>query len=327
MFFKSIVFFVFVILVFLLPTFLPPIPKLNATIAFILGIFYSLCCGNHLQNITERWSKRFLAWSIIGLGFSMNLIAIYEISRAGIVFTILGILLAIILGYYLGKLFNLNKEQTSLVSFGTAICGGSAIAVLSQSIRASAVSVSSSLAVVFLFNALALLVFPPIGNALNLSQEQFGLWSALAIHDTSSVIGASLQYGNKALEIATTVKLGRAIWIIPFAIIISFIYFKKSNFQEKQDNNNQKKKYPWFILWFLLAAAAATWIPKVAEYGIAIKSLAEKLLVFTLFLIGTNLTKEVFKEVGFKPFIMGGILWIIISLVTLFFVYFNYIKL
>lgn len=324
--FKSIVFLGCIILVFLLPAFLPPVPKLNATIAFILGILYSLSFGNKFQYLTEKWSKRFLAWSIIGLGFGMNLISIYTISRSGIFYTISGILLTLLLGFLLGKFFTLNKEQSTLISFGTAICGGSAIAVLSQSIRASSIAISSSLAVVFLYNALALLIFPSVGNYLNLSEEQFGLWSALAIHDTSSVIGASLQYGNKALEIATTVKLGRAIWIIPFAFVISFLYFKQIGLKEKTETQKQKKNYPLFILWFLLAAAAATWIPKVAEYGIVIKSFSEKLLVLTLFLIGTNLTKEVFKEIGFKPFLMGGILWVLVSIMTLFFVYFNIIR-
>lgn len=314
---NSIVFFLFIIAVFLFPQFFPSFSKLDGTLAFVLGIFYSLFFGNKYKSLTQLWSKRFLSWSIVGLGFGMNLITVLNVGRTGLFYSIIGILLAILIGYVLGRYLKINSEQSSLVSFGTAICGGSAIAVLSQSIKASSTAISASLAVVFLYNALALFIFPQIGSFFNLTQEQFGLWSALAIHDTSSVIGASYQYGEKALEIATTVKLGRALWIIPFAVIISYFYDKKNFKAVENKPEKQKKNRPWFILGFLMAAAAATWIPIVNEYGSQLNSISKKLLVLTLFLIGTNLTKEVIKKVGFRPFILGGILWALISIITL----------
>lgn len=314
---NSIFFFLFIIAVFLFPQFFPGFSKLDGTLAFVLGIFYSLFFGNKYQSLTQLWSKRLLSWSIVGLGFGMNLITVLNVGRTGLFYSIIGILLTILIGCVLGKYLKINSEQSSLVSFGTAICGGSAIAVLSQSIKASSASISASLAVVFLYNALALFIFPQIGSYFNLTQEQFGLWSALAIHDTSSVIGASYQYGEKALAIATTVKLGRALWIIPFAVIISYFYSKKNFKAIENKPEKQKKNRPWFILGFLMAAAAATWIPIVNEYGSQLNSISKKLLVLTLFLIGTNLTKEVIKKVGLRPFILGGILWALISIITL----------
>ncbi|WGL58921.1 putative sulfate exporter family transporter [Pigmentibacter sp. JX0631] len=314
---NGIIFFLFIVAVFLFPYFFPNSAKLNGTFAFVLGIIYSFSLGNKYLSLTQSWGKRLLSWSIVGLGFGMNLITVLEVGRTGLVYSILGILLTILFGYVLGRTLKINPEQSLLVSFGTAICGGSAIAVLSQSIKASGAAISASLAVVFLYNALALLIFPQIGSYLNLNQEQFGLWSALAIHDTSSVIGASYQYGDKALAIATTVKLGRALWIIPFAIIISSFYkknyFNKNSLRDEQ----QKKNIPWVIIGFLLAAASATWIPIVNKYGSILNLISSKLLVLTLFLIGTNLTKEVIQKVGLKPFILGGILWVLISAITL----------
>ena len=246
----------------------------------------------------------------------MNLAVIAEVGLKGIGYTVVGISSAVILGSLLGKVFQVDKDTSLLVSVGTAICGGSAIAAVAPVIKARHHEISVSLGIVFMLNALALFLFPPIGHALDLSQHQFGLWSALAIHDTSSVVGATLQYGKEALETGTTIKLARAMWIIPVAMIIG--YFRSKNETVKSD---VKPKRPWFILGFLLAAAIVTFYPDLRPYGRYIEMVAKRLMVLTLFLIGSGLTRETLKTVGFKPFLQGISLWIIMASGSLFFIY------
>jgi uncharacterized integral membrane protein (TIGR00698 family) len=217
----------------------------------------------------------------------------------------------LLLGTLLTKLFKVENETGLLITVGTAICGGSAIAAVTPVIRAKHHTVSVALGTVFILNALALVIFPPIGHWLQMSQEQFGLWSALAIHDTSSVVGATVSYGAEAAQVGTTVKLARALWIVPLAFGIGLI-FNRNNKGEAG-----KAKKPWFILGFLIAAALVTWVPMLKPAGAIVEMVAKRTLVVTLFLIGAGLSKETLRQVGVRPFVLGIGLWIITGTVTL----------
>lgn len=322
---SQIIFPLVACLLLVIPHFDPRIARMASGLAVISGILLALIFGNPYPSKTSYIASKLLTWSVVGLGFGMNLITVAKVGLSGIGYTVAGISLTVLLGLYLGKWLR-NKEDTSLlVTFGTAICGGSAIAALAPTIKANPHSISVSLAIVFLLNAVALLIFPPLGHLFSLSQEQFGLWSALSIHDTSSVVGASLQYGDKALEIGTTVKLARALWIVPVTLIVAFFIEKK--LKKSQDPNQivGKAKKPWFILGFLAAAAIATWVPWAKTPGLIIKDIAENALILTLFCIGANLSREAIKNVGAKPLLQGLVLWVITASVTLLCVYFNLI--
>jgi len=246
--------------------------------------------------------------SVIGLGFGMNITSAIDAGKTGILFTVFSITGTLIIGLLLSRILKIEKKTSYLISTGTAICGGSAIAAVAPVINAEEKQISIALGVVFILNSLALIVFPIIGHSLNLSQTQFGLWCAIAIHDTSSVVGAASKYGNTALEIATTVKLARALWIIPIAFL-STIFFK---------NRNSKIKIPYFIGLFLIAMLLNSYLPFVQHYNHFVVSIAKSGLTLTLFLIGCGLSKTILKSVGFKPLLQGMILWIIISTVSLF---------
>ena len=230
--------------------------------ALLAGVFFALFLRNPFLNFTRKWTPSLLQFSVAGLGAGMNLTIVGQVGARGISYTIIGIGVSIFLGLVLGKYFKSDANTSLLVTVGTAICGGSAIAAVASTIRAQAHQVSVALATVFLLNSAALFIFPEIGHFFSLTEEQFGLWSGLAIHDTSSVVGAALQYGAHSLEIGTTVKLARALWIIPISIIIGIFWGK--------NNKNASKgvvKRPWFILWFLIAAAIVTWIPELQHLG------------------------------------------------------------
>jgi uncharacterized integral membrane protein (TIGR00698 family) len=248
---------------------------------------------------------------VIGLGAGMDLNVVGRVGAQGVGYTVLGISMTLVIGYLLGKVLKTERDTSILVSAGTAICGGSAIAAVSSSIKAKPHEISVSLGVVFMLNALALIVFPIVGHHFNLTEGQFGLWSALAIHDTSSVVGASMQYGPHALEVGTTVKLARALWIVPVTLFYGYLVSRK------QEATAGKTKFPWFILGFLLAAALVTWIPQLQEPGKFVNEIAKKLLVVTLFLIGANLTRDTLRSVGLRPLIQGVLLWIIVGSLTL----------
>jgi uncharacterized integral membrane protein (TIGR00698 family) len=310
----------------ILPHFHPNIGRMASGLAVISGIFLSLIFGNPYLEKTNYIASKLLTWSVVGLGFGMNLITVAKVGLSGIGYTIAGISLAVILGLYLGKLLGNDKDTSLLITFGTAICGGSAIAAIAPTIKASPHSISVSLAIVFLLNALALIIFPPLGHFFSLNQEQFGLWSALSIHDTSSVVGASMQYGEKALEIGTTVKLARALWIVPVTLIMAFFIQKKIKNSQYPNQIVGKTKKPWFILGFLGAAAIATWVPWAKEPGFIIRNIAENALILTLFCIGSNLSRQAIKNVGIKPLLQGLFLWSVTALITLVFIYFNLIS-
>ena len=243
---------------------------------------------------------------MIGLGFAVDFNQVIEVGRSSLVLTIVSITAIIGLGEILTQVFKLNRNTGVLISFGTAICGGSAIAAMAPVIKAKDHEVAVALGVVFLLNGVGLLLFPTIGHYLNLSQEQFGLWAALAIHDTSSVVGASATYGALALSIATTVKLTRAMWIIPYTTMAGVFW-----------RSEEKASIPLFIVGFLAAALINTYLPDYSSIWSALNSVAKQVLVVTLFLIGSGLSLSVLRQAGVKPFIMATLLWIIVSGVIL----------
>ena len=256
-FFPTLVRVLFIIL-----TLLSLSSYISAATALFMGVIFSLLLGNPYLDLTRKLTQRLLQLSVIGLGAGMNLAVIGHEGLHGIGYTAIGIFVTVILGLAAGKFIKTETNISLLTTVGTAICGGSAIAAVSPIIRAKSHEISVSLAIVFLLNASALFIFPPLGHYFDLNQTQFGLWSALAIHDTSSVIGAALQYGSHAVEIATTVKLARALWIIPVALIIGLVWSRR-----RSDEVSSKPKYPWFILGFLLAAALVTWVPRLQSTG------------------------------------------------------------
>ncbi|QDK38773.1 YeiH family protein [Bdellovibrio sp. NC01] len=288
-------------------------PYVSSALALILGIFLAVVMGNPYIAKTRKLTSTLLSLSVMGLGAGMDLGVVGRVGLQGIGYTVVGISSTLILGYLLGKLLKTERDTSVLISVGTAICGGSAIAAIAPTIKAKHHEISVALGTVFLLNALALFIFPPIGHALGLTETQFGLWSALAIHDTSSVVGASLQYGAHALEVGTTVKLARALWIVPVTFLFGYIYAKGA----AKTAVDAKPKRPWFILGFLIAAAVVTYIPQLRPAGHVVNEIAKRALVVTLFLIGTNLTKETLAQVGIKPLIQGVMLWVTIASATL----------
>ena len=284
-------------------------PFASPPIALILGLVLALLVGNPYPQIAGKPTRILLQASIVLLGFGMNLTSVYRAGKDGVLFTVATIFGTLIVGYFLGKILKVNDKTSSLISSGTAICGGSAIAAVAPAIDADGEQISVSLGTVFVLNSVALFVFPIIGRFLNLTQNQFGLWSAIAIHDTSSVVGAAQSYGAEALSIATTVKLARALWIAPVAVLFSFVYRSKK----------AKIAIPWFIFLFLLATIIRTYMPLTFPPSIfdSLVLLAKAGLTMTLFFIGASLSRETLAKVGVKPLVQGVLLWILISLVSL----------
>lgn len=284
-------------------------PYVSPPLALALGLLLAFTIGNPYRDEIRKPTKTLLQVSVILLGFGMNLGEVYKAGRDGFLFTVATIFGTLLLGYLIGKFLGINEKISSLISSGTAICGGSAIAAVAPVIDADSEEISVSLGTVFVLNSVALFLFPFIGHALDMTQHQFGIWSAIAIHDTSSVVGASQAYGPEALAIATTVKLTRALWIVPVAFLFSFLYRAKS----------AKIAIPWFILLFLLAAVLRTYAgPKIPPslYD-SLVNIAKTGLTVTLFLIGASLSPKMLKQVGVKPFLQGVLLWVVISIVSL----------
>ncbi len=279
-----------------------------------LGLVFGLFIGNPFREKSQAVSKILLQICVVGLGFSMNLEEVLQVSRTGFLYTILSISFVMGFGYLLGKLLKVNSTNSYLISVGTAICGGSAIAAAGPVVNANDDEMSVSLGTVFILNSVALIVFPFIGASVELSQEQFGLWAALAIHDTSSVVGAGMKFGAIALAIATTVKLARALWIAPVALMTAA--FKK---------NRKKIKYPYFILFFILATFVNSYSPVSQTIFQEITMFSKIGLIISLFLIGSNISKETLKTVGIRPLLQGTILWIVVTLLSLFLIYANVI--
>ena len=280
---------------------------LSPPLALFIGIVIAQI-GHPYAKLNSKLTSKLLQISVVGLGFGMNLTSAINAGKEGIIFTVISIFGTLLLGYGLGKIMNIEKKTSFLVSAGTAICGGSAIAAVSPVIKANEQQISAALGTIFILNAIALFIFPIIGHYFELSQHQFGLWSAIAIHDTSSVVGAASSYGTEALQTATTVKLARALWIIPVAYLATLVF----------KNKEKKSKIPYFIGYFILALIANTYLPFVQKISPFIIDFAKIGLTLTLFLIGTSLSAKVIKAVGVKPLIQGVILWITISIAALY---------
>jgi uncharacterized integral membrane protein (TIGR00698 family) len=275
-------------------------------IALLGGLVYGFTFTHPYQAHSRKLSRYLLQASVVGLGFGMNLHEIVHAGRAGFIYTVIGITTSMLLGTLLGMMFRVGGKVSYLITVGTAICGGSAIAAVAPITNAGDEDIAVSLGTVFVLNSIALFVFPMIGGALHLSQSQFGLWAALAIHDTSSVVGATAKYGAEALAIGTTVKLARALWIVPISLITAAIVKSKT-----------KIKWPWFILFFCLAAVANTYLPALDPAYTVLYKLGRIGLTVTLFLIGTGLSKATIKQVGARPLLQGVILWAIVAVSTL----------
>jgi len=289
-------------------------------IALALGILFGFTVEHPFPSESSSLAKLLLQLSVIALGFGMNLKQVVHAGRSGFIYTAVSISLAIALGLLLGKLLGIGGKASFLITAGTAICGGSAIAAIAPITDASEEEISVSMGTVFLLNSVALLIFPAIGYALHLSQNQFGLWTALAIHDTSSVVGAAAKYGNQALAIGTTVKLARALWIVPVSLITAGFMARLAG-KSREAGSSMKVKMPWFILFFCLAAAIHTYVPRfTSTYG-ALSHLGKIGLTATLFLIGTSLSRKIVRQVGIRPFLQGVGLWIVMACASLLFIY------
>lgn len=280
-------------------------PVVSPPIALFLGIIFINIFGQVFN--ADKIIKIVLQVSIVGLGFGINLKQALQAGSEGFLFTVFSITLIVVLGIALGYIFRIDKIITQLISFGTAICGGSAIAAIAPILKADGKQTSVSLGIIFLLNALALFIFPEIGQYFHLSQNQFGIWSAIAIHDTSSVVGAASKYGHEALQTATTVKLARALWIIPISFVLSFL-----------NKSGGKIKIPYFIGFFILAILVNSYFPAIKEVTNYVVDFSKSSLKVALFLIGTGLSFQNLKNIGIKPLLLGIILWVVISVISLF---------
>ena len=274
-----------------------------------IGLVFALLCGQAYPTFNKNVSKKLLQYSVIGLGFGMNLQASLASGKEGMLFTIISVVGTLLIGMFIGcKILKLNRNTSYLISSGTAICGGSAIAAVGPIIKAKDTDMSMALATVFILNAVGLFLFPILGHWLGLSQQDFGTWAAIAIHDTSSVVGAGAAYGEEALQVATTIKLTRALWIIPLALVTSVIF----------RSEGKKISIPWFILFFIVAMLINTYLladfPQIGKF---IAGIARKGLIITMFFIGASLSVDVIKSVGIRPLLQGILLWIIISAASL----------
>ncbi|MAO48250.1 MAG: putative sulfate exporter family transporter [Aequorivita sp.] len=275
----------------------------SSPVALVGGFLFSYFLGHPFLTLNSKAVNWLLKIAVVGLGFGMNLKETLAAGQDGFLLTVFSISATLILGYFLGRLLKMNKKSSHLISSGTAICGGSAIAAVSPVINASEKDISISLGVIFLLNSIALIVFPPLGHLLDLNQHQFGLWCAIAIHDTSSVVGAAYTFGEEALKVATTVKLARALWIIPLSLLSVFLFKGKG----------KSVKVPYFIFLFILAIILNSYLPIPEILTTGITSISKSLLVLTLFLIGAGLSMDKIKSAGWKPMILGFSLWVFIS--------------
>lgn len=281
-------------------------------VALFFGLAFALVFGLPFPGFNKKMSKKLLQYSVVGLGFGMNIEASLASGKEGMLFTIVSVFGTLLIGWLIGrKMLKVDRNTSYLISSGTAICGGSAIAAVGPVIKAKDSEMSVALGTVFILNAIALFLFPAIGKLLGLDEQQFGTWAAIAIHDTSSVVGAGAAYGEEALKVATTIKLTRALWIIPVAFLTSFIF----------RTTGSKVNIPWFILFFVLAMVANTYL--LCDYpqvGTVVSGISRKCLTITMFFIGASLSPSVLKSVGVKPLVQGVLLWVIISVGSLLFI-------
>lgn len=282
-------------------------PLASPATALAAGIIFGMTLTHPFRRQSQQASRILLQVCVVGLGFGMILLEVVRVGKSGFLYTLLGITFSLVVGMLLGRLFSVHSTNAFLVSVGTAICGGSAIAAVGKVIDANDEHMAVSLGTVFILNAVGLMIFPPIGSALGLSQPQFGLWAALAIHDTSSVVGAGVKYGAVALAVATTVKLARALWILPVTAATAAVRHSKNRIQ-----------YPWFILFFILAAIFNTYVVRAGHLCHQLANLGKIGLTATLFLIGTGISRSTLKTVGVRPLLQGLVLWIVVASLSLF---------
>lgn len=280
------------------------------------GLLFGLAVEHPYATDSRAVAKFLLQASVVALGFGMNLQEVLKAGRSGFIYTAVGIGFALLAGFLLGKSLAVRNTPSYLISAGTAICGGSAIAAIGPILQAGHEEMAVSLGTIFILNSIALLIFPVIGSSLHLSQPQFGLWSALAIHDTSSVVGAASRYGAEALVIATTVKLARALWIVPLALATAAVKRSRSKIQ-----------VPWFILMFCFAAVINTYGPQDPRLTQMFFQLGRQGLTVTLFLIGTGISRSTLRDVGWRPLAQGVLLWIFVGASTLYFIHIGWITL
>jgi uncharacterized integral membrane protein (TIGR00698 family) len=282
------------------------LPVVGSATALILGILYGLMIGHPWRHKSSAWSKNMLQIAVVGLGFGTSLSDVVRSGKESLLFTVAGIGFTLLAGTLIGRIFKIRKDTATLISFGTAICGGSAIAAMAPVIQAGDEETGIALATVFTLNSIALLVFPLVGHTLGLSQHAFGIWAGLAIHDTSSVVGAAASFGVEALATATAVKLARALWIAPLAIGIS--WFRKSG---------ERAQMPWFIGGFIAVAALHTSVSQLDHLWVSLYGIARQSLAVALFLIGSSLNGNVLKRIGIGPLLHGAALWLLVSSLTL----------
>lgn len=291
---------------------------ISPPVALFLGLIFAFIFGIPYPVFNKKLSKYLLQASVVGLGFGMNLQKSLQSGADGMLFTIVSVIGVMVIGVLLGRYMRIQEKTSYLISSGTAICGGSAIAAVGPVLRATQDQMAVSLGVIFILNAIALFIFPPLGHFFGLSQQQFGTWAAIAIHDTSSVVGAGAAYGTEACELATLIKCTRALWIIPLAFFTMW-FFRK----DKEGEGKAKVSIPWFILLFVVAMIINTYtpdsiMPTMAPVYSFIVALAKKALVAVLFAIGASLSLKVIRQVGVKPLILALTLWMVIGATSLF---------
>ncbi|OJH40071.1 YeiH family protein [Cystobacter ferrugineus] len=289
------------------------LPFVSAGLALLAGLGLALLPGNPHVDFTRKVTHPLLSLAVVGLGAGMDLREVLAVGAQGALSTVVSIGVCLLLGTWLARVLGVQRETGLLISIGTAICGGSAIAAVVPVLRPREQEVSVALGTVFLLNAVALFVFPPLGHALGLDAHQFGLWSALAIHDTSSVVGAALRYAPEALDVAAPVKLARALWIVPLTLALG----AWRNRRDRMASQGGQARKPWFILGFLATAALVTWVPALRPAGLVLAGLSRRALVLTLFLIGANLTRSAVQAVGARPLAQGVLLWVCMASASL----------
>lgn len=279
--------------------------------ALLAGLLLAVLSRRPQPALLKPLTARTLQLGVVALGAGMNLETVWRVGSRGALLTAGSLLIALALGALLGRRLGIGKDIALLTSVGTAICGGSAIAAVASVTKPKAHDVSIALGVVFVLNAIGLVVFPPIGHALGMSEAVFGRWAALAIHDTSSVVGAGLSYGGTALAVATTTKLVRALWIVPLTLLIAIVR------RAPGERGLRGVKWPWFIVGFVLVAALATWVPLVSPLIAPVAFVGRRALVLALFLIGLSLSRDALAKVGIRPFVHGVVLWILVGVLSL----------
>ena len=299
--------YIALIVIILIPFDMMGLPQVSAPIALLAGLIFAFTFKNPCPKFNKKTSKYLLQVAVVCLGFNMNLQESLKSGSEGMLFTVVSVVGVMCLGVLLGYWLHINRKTSYLISSGTAICGGSAIAAVGPVVKADENEMAVSLGVIFILNSIALFIFPPLGHLFEMTQEQFGTWAAIAIHDTSSVVGAGEIYGETAMKTATLIELTRALWIIPLALVTMFIFRDKKS----------KISIPWFIFIFVLAMIANTYLPLPQIFVYIMVWIARRGMVVTLFCIGASLSLASIKQVGVKPLLQAVALWIVISVSSL----------